>query len=619
LNSGTRTLTLWDLEGVPKNKRKFIVFWNGRSVYNTNQVSILEYVEKNSEFYRQKFLSWVHEYGHSLIGKESVIEHFFLEKGKSFWWMTSLGQKTNIYQRSSINYVIKYFALIDIIDSRNCDEIHFYSSNYHLLCALRSLAELKGIKLVVRKPRKLRLNILSSKCFFIFTAIIFWLWKCRVPLSNLITSNKNVIQRLKNYKGDFCFFDMFTYLDKNSANQGVFDSRYWTKITSILDEFNYKSLWGHNFYRSKDFSNLNEAKSCSTNLNKKSPNDFHVIVDSVYNFRTHLRVLILYFKVLNKTIKFKRKLVSDRTEFSWIHLLSDEIFESLLGKSAMKSLFYSSLYDSFLSIIPKQNCAFYIQENQPWEFALISAWRKYGHGKIIGIPHTAVRFWDLRYFYDSREQSGELDLAVPMPDMIGVNGPVPKFELLRGFYSQLKLIDLEALRYLYLSNLKRKNRYDAQVTTVLICGDFLLSTTEKIISMLTDAVFLISKPVKVIFKPHPSSRKLPNFSADLDVEINFDYLPTLLERSDYVITSCISTSAVDAFFSNTNFSQILLDDEFNLSPLAMIPGTIFLTSSFDLSKFLTSSIVDSSCKKDYFHLDNALPKWLALFRQLKVD
>ena len=54
--------------------------------------------------------------------------------------------------------------------------------------------------------------------------------------------------------------------------------------------------------------------------------------------------------------------------------------------------------DNILSNIPKQKVGIYLLENQAWEKSLISSWNKFNHGGLIGVAHSTIRFWDLRYF-----------------------------------------------------------------------------------------------------------------------------------------------------------------------------------------------------------------------------
>ena len=89
-----------------------------------------------------------------------------------------------------------------------------------------------------------------------------------------------------------------------------------------------------------------------------------------------------------------------------------------------ENLLNLNLFQQALSCLPSQEKGFYLQENQGWEYSLISAWRSSNHGKnLFGIPHSTIRYWDLRYFFDKRSyNAGVSDCSLPLPDYIGVNG-----------------------------------------------------------------------------------------------------------------------------------------------------------------------------------------------------
>ena len=43
---------------------------------------------------------------------------------------------------------------------------------------------------------------------------------------------------------------------------------------------------------------------------------------------------------------------------------------------------------------------------------MIHAWRASGHGSITAFPHSTVRYWDLRHFFDVRTYTRK-HLAMP--------------------------------------------------------------------------------------------------------------------------------------------------------------------------------------------------------------
>ena len=70
---------------------------------------------------------------------------------------------------------------------------------------------------------------------------------------------------------------------------------------------------------------------------------------------------------------------------------------------------------NLFSKISKQNNAFYLYENQGWEKALVTSWKKYNHGNLVGSINSTIRFWDLRYF-QSKKLSDSLKKILISPN-----------------------------------------------------------------------------------------------------------------------------------------------------------------------------------------------------------
>ena len=79
--------------------------------------------------------------------------------------------------------------------------------------------------------------------------------------------------------------------------------------------------------------------------------------------------------------------------------IESDLKESIYGRSSLQNLFLYRLFEETFNIIPDQKKCFFLQENQGWEFGLIQSWSAQNKkNKLFGVPHSTVRFWDLRYF-----------------------------------------------------------------------------------------------------------------------------------------------------------------------------------------------------------------------------
>ena len=327
-----------------------------------------------------------------------------------------------------------------------------------------------------------------------------------------------------------------------------------------------------------------------------------------------------YFKNLGSTIKFAnlflKEIESLDSSFNFVFLLRNEWLESMRGSSKLMAHLKIKAYTHILTKLPYQKLGIFIQENQPSELIFIHCWKKARHGQLIGIPHTTVRYWDLRYFYYSKTFLSKTRLNLPRPDKVGVNG-IYAFDMYKNWgYPLNELMQLEALRYLHLANCieGEKTQNSSNIQRILICGDFLKSTNEKILFIISQALKNSLHKYNVTFKPHPAF--LYNYKVfPKEFEISEGILSELLLNCDLVITSNNTSAAVDSYYIGKPVIQVLDGNFFNISPLRGINGNVFFASSDCQIKKIIDELVDSLNKeeKNYFNLDTNLSLWKKMF------
>lgn len=286
---------------------------------------------------------------------------------------------------------------------------------------------------------------------------------------------------------------------------------------------------------------------------------------------------------------------------------------------AMSNLLYLNLFEAALKKLPKQQQGVYLQENMGWEFGLVHAWRAAAHGRLIGAPHSTVRFWDLRYFFDPHSylRTGHNDL--PLPDRVACNGPVMRVAYQQGGYPAESLLDVEALRYLHLG--QRQGARDSvsnrtnEPARLLILGDYLASNTQSQIRLLEQTVSLMSQPMRIIVKPHPNCPVQPGDYPALHMQVSMEPIAKLLAECDVAYASSATSAAVDAFCAGVPVISVLDTNTLNLSPLRGCEGAVFARNPEELAIALTSVISDQNkCNtgREFFSTNLNLPKWQEL-------
>jgi surface carbohydrate biosynthesis protein (TIGR04326 family) len=280
----------------------------------------------------------------------------------------------------------------------------------------------------------------------------------------------------------------------------------------------------------------------------------------------------------------------------------------------MQNLVWIELLDKIFEEIPQQNLGFYLQENQGWEIAFIHAWKIHNHGKLIGVAHSTVRYWDIRYFdYTSKKQC---KIVKPQPDYTAING----LHAL-GCYKEANqktdhLIKVEALRYLYLNKEIFRDKQDNNIhrkKKILVLGDIQRDLTISMVSALGLAD-ISSQEFEFIFKSHPANIIEDIYLEGFKPKKTDQHLERLFEIVDIVITSQATSSGLEAYIYNIPVITFLNHSELNLSALRGMENAIFANSPDSLSHAIKGSqwSKNNSDTDKIFWLDKNLEGWKKL-------
>ena len=616
---------IWDSEGSPPVGKFTNVLWRGFvTSESTNSISIPELIEKNAEALRARYLGWIYELGERQIDGRRLIDHLEIRPGLSYWWMSSLAQKANMSPTSLVNDAIKALALNDLVIKHKINSITLISSNPRLSDCISLLCQAHGIqyewRLLKEIEKKHNFAFVNGLFSPLPQAIVYFFWYF-LRMSPILLQKKTM---RNSFTGEIAFVDILVHLDNSSRSNGKFLSNYWGKLVEKLSEWKVKSNWLHHYFRHSSLSSPNEAITLAQRFSSSSNGlQIHRLNEQFLTFATLYRAWLDYWSIRKKIhyLKALSKIQSQGPEgFLWpLHV--DEWRESLCGKEAIKNCITLSLTESAISNFPCQKIGVYIQENQPWEMALIYAWKSSGHGILIGAPHSNIRFWDLRYYFDKRSFLGSETCHLPFPDLVAVNGPVAKENLLSNGFQDERIREVEALRYFHLLRPSFGNHKEVAALRpkkVLICADFRKNPTLRMLSLL-DAAEKVSPSNNIyIFKPHPAYNMNLSVYSKMEIHINNGPIADALAECDLVFASNTTSAAVDAYCQGIPVIQIMEESGLNFSPLRGLPGVTYITNVTELVSGLKGPTINISdlTKKNYFYLDDALPRWKEI---LKLD
>ena len=611
-------LLIWDISEKPTDGYNDIIYWSSYTKSHDNKkISIPMLVEQDSDRFRSKYLSLIYDLGESIVEGKRIIDLLEIRHRLSFWWMTLLVYGCNIDDTSpQINNIIKLFAFESFLKGKDFKNIKIVSADEDLIEAIKILSIKFGIKssyqLVTKKQE---LEIPLFKRIYIRTPKVLqsliWLFRYLVTRWQL----KGVgVQEWKSSSSTTTFVSYLFNLDPKSTEINKFKSPYWTELTNLMTKHKKSSNWLHIFVEDDVLYSAKKARKILQQFNQsQADKQIHVTLSSFLSLKLVINVLVDWYSIakLNKTIcnHFKKK-----TSFFW-PLLKENCQDSFIGISAISNLLYLRLFEQAMRDISKQEIGLFLQENQSWEFGFIHAWRESKHAeKLIGVPHSTVRYWDLRYFFDPRSYSDSVNNSLPLPDYVGVNGPLARNMYLNGGYRKNRLINLEALRYLYLSKneFSKDNQYLKKYKkVVLVLGDYNKENTNYQIDLLSRCSPLLDEKYFFIIKFHP------NCIIDLSDFSEFDYtiskLPIneLMPIVNVAYTSNTTSAAIDAYSSGLKVISALNPNSVNLSPLRGNNSIEFVSTFKELNSALSMPLSEDNFKdlNDIFYINPSLPYW----------
>ena len=654
-----RHLLFWDSEKQPPQGDWDIVLWGN---YKTHQdiscISLPELVEAHADELKSRFLAWIYELGETVVGSKNIVDHLALYPGFSFWWMTLLAEKS--YSKSSCLYdAVRLFLVEDLIRLSQAQQVSFFSADHTMTGTIVELCNQLNISCHVNqhdvhahKPMSLSRWIYSHSPYPIQAIIslckqLWQMWSFRAQVKPPSLP----------FAAEVSFFDYFIHMDREALAQGHFASNFWTVLPSHLIKNNIASHWIHRYVPHDAIPKSVNAVDRMTQFNQQNLGKAkHQGIEAVIDWKLILHALKDYSRLVWQSVllrSMRHRFKPSNSQLNLWRLFTNDWLTSLRGPVAMMNCLNFHLIQKTLQDLPIQKLGFYLQENQGWEMALIYAWRAVGHGQLIGVAHSTVRYWDFRYFYDPKTYLRSKQNALPMPDKVALNGQVAWNLYQAGGYPVQDLIQVEALRYLYLLDcpinkidnnslstyvipskardlLNNSSMYTAgdpssqaprdderlgttlqasSVTNVLICGDIQTSLNHQMLSWLES---ISAGTLRYIVKPHPACMIAVSDYPRLSMEMKQESLGVLFQECDVVMTSNNTSAAVEAHQLGLPVIQVLDGHQFNLSPLRGNDSVFFVKSASELKEVFMTSFISHSNPVTYFYLDSTISRWREL-------
>ncbi len=618
------SLVVWDRDDNPPPRTEALVYWR-RFEQSEGVSSVPRYLEEHADRLKRKYLAFIHELGEHRVAGRRVIDHLDAGDGFSFWWMTLLAEKSP-FKSPRIYDCLRLLALEEILLADRPGTMTLVSSDRALVQAISRLC--RNMVIPFRSEQLRGTDKERTTLRVVYETLPSWL---RGLLSLRHTLRRWPLRRVgvprwHSAPHDVLICSYFIHLDQGRCAQGNFYSRQWEGLPKFLRDNGRNTNWIQLFLVSEAVPNIETGIDWVKGFNQDAANQgLHTFLESyvtlprvAHAFRLWLWLVRVKWRLRNIRSAFN---VSGSNVWLW-PVLGGDWDSSLDGPAAISNCLAITLFDAALAAMPRQHQGLYLYESQAWEKALLRAWRRHGHGEIIGVQHSTVPYWHLYYFDDPRSLRAGGICPLPLPDSIAVNGAVAREAFAGCGHPDAKLIEVEALRYLYLykaageayrGSTRSGRQRGSEPLQVLVVGDMIAASMDSLLSLLQDAVRQISPGYEFTLKPHPGYAVDLSRFPDLAITRTNESLSKVLCDYDVVLAANGTSAAVDAYVAQLPVIVALDGRSLNLSPLRGRPGASFISTPQELVRALESAAgglaADERSHEDFFFLSPDLRRW----------
>ena len=602
---GEPPLVVWDgtmdLSGVVDAAEAIVIcFGQVENGYSCVDLSAL--VEDDARLYKTKYLDWLASVRDSYVGSKSVLAHFAINGNFSFWWMSLISEKCNFTKSRYIDTVIKLAAFDSWLQRRDRPKRVVIAVSDAILrdVLVSQFSEsVVAAKVVERKPVGARPARSGLRALY----WLFWHIKTRWAFT------RRSVSRWRNSEKEFTVISYLTRHSRSPLNT------YWGEVFDKLNMSNrLKRLY--------IFSPSSEAFSAELAVETIAQDEalnggVATSLDSFLSFKVLVLSLYDWGKLrCSRASRFHSVNFPLLGKFNVAPFFLHDWEDSFRGRLALSNCLYFRLFENVFDDIKSSSQILYPQENMDWEHAMLYHWCRHKENRAIGYPHTLIRYWDMRYFFDTAVF--RLEYPLFQPTMVGLHSRTA----IDNFYqsgSNSSICQVEPLRFSELGHLlKRENFLKSpfkrigyeSILKVVIFGEYDESDTLYVLNVALESLRDFSERCSVSFKPHPAASTKQEIEG---VEITRKRSYQLFDECDLIITGSVTTISLEAYCSNTPILVVRNPRQLNLSPLRDLAPELVLSTVEELKLKLQemqrpSFQFGKRCNID-FYFDPSLRKW----------
>lgn len=578
------------------------------------QYDLIYYLEANSHSLRDEFLQRIKE---RLITKDLVKPSSGYDSHliKIFAANSDLNGRSNYLRHPEINIILKLYAVSKIIDDNNSVGVklwgNFSGLEWHYIHNYFQSIGWENPDSNFLDEFKIKFYRIGSQFNFFLLLVknsiyFFYQNSMRRILSSSLYGKKKLGEG--SFQKDILFLSYRQITDLYLHED--YTDPIWKKLPALCAKYGfsfdylYLSLAKKRKHLTKEQKISRSVSSCSYYFV-----DFFAQFNSLKHFFNTLRV---------------RRLWEDSDRYQnddGIDTCLSIFFKKTLSSFYLhQNFFLQSAFNQFFTRAPLYRFILYPMENYHWEKNLISTIKRLcPDTRVIAVPNTAVRFWDLKFVSSSLPLDVMEALGDNKPDLLCAPCESVRTVLIDSGWDARNIIVTEALRYLA-SKRKTNEKAKGFNKKIVIVGDYVVAETLRLIEFLQlDAFPKDFDDYEVVLKLHPSQldgtvlRAVP-----ATVEIATGDLNLVLDDAAIAICSSSTNGVIDCWESGIEVVVIGDKGNLNFCPISYFEGVSMVydrSQLWDLLKTVLSEVkFKKRIQRSYFERGPGLSRWSSLLR-----
>ena len=315
------------------------IYWSSYTSSKSGRIfSIPKIVEKNSRSLKAKYLKLIYDLGKVKNNGKSIIDHLAIRPKFSYWWMTLFVEKCNYAKSPQIDNIIKMMALERWLQENNYQKIQLLTADRELAMSISLLSKKLSIDFEWEKSidSKNSSNLIKRVYHSLPNIIQSPIWLLHYTLLNWSLKGVGV----KEWKSSTATTTIVSYLFNlvpESAKNGQYESRYWTKLIDTLGDNKCSTNCLHIYVKDKLLPSAKKAQALIRKFNNGENGKLvHVTLASFLSLLLLLHTLKDWYKVL-KLKKIVCKQVQLKSDYLW-PLFEKDCQDSMSGIAAISKI-----------------------------------------------------------------------------------------------------------------------------------------------------------------------------------------------------------------------------------------------------------------------------------------